>query len=213
MSIQRICTGHGFRLSRHCLWRAWLENPYSGVGSLSSLARPCPPDLTSPYLPASFTATAPSSTTPSSQDVECPKCSLSFLILHLLFFYHSPPPWWPEKLLLILQDSIQWVDFVVPSLTSLGLYFPKVLLLTDYITYPITSCLWRAIWQLARELGVLVPQLFLSPLALRVAVQGRLSAYLWNEWVKLQGRQFIFRTFQLPTGVPSPPFLAPPPQP
>ena len=58
----------------------------------------------------------------------------------------------------------------VPSLTSLGLYLRKVLLLTDYITYHVSGCLWN---YLAPGLGApsghgkgSCHPFFLSPLAL-----------------------------------------------
>ena len=64
------------------------------------------PALTPASLPATFTTTLLSSTIPSGQELEFPKCSVlffcDFTYSVLLLF---PPPL--DKLLLFLQDSIQ----------------------------------------------------------------------------------------------------------
>lgn len=125
-------------------------------------------DLTSSYLSASFTANVPSSTKPSGQDLEFPKCSPSFssVILYMLFFYcPQAPTSHPEKLLLILQDSVQ--------MNLLWEAFPHLSGSCSWLIVSLTTLLvvCGAIWQLAWEHSqviewVLVIHFFLSPLAL-----------------------------------------------
>lgn len=100
----------------------------------------------------------------------------------------------------------KWV-FELPSLTSLGVYLPKILPLPDWIAYPITGCLWS--WQLARGL----PQVTTEVLVIHFSWVLR----HWAQWLTCSGglgciremkskiskeAKFIFRNFQLPTGFP-----------
>lgn len=106
----------------------------------------------------------------------------------------------------------KWVS-ELPSLTSLGVYLPKILPLPDWIAYPITGCLWS--WQLARGL----PQVTTEVLVIHFSWVLR----HWAQWLTCSGglgciremkskiskeAKLIFRNFQLPTGVPSPCFMA-----